>query len=118
MLQKSASSSNNYQVLGFPGQYFAAEEFLTDEMYAYSRFSKYISIIANSGLLFGKIKSLQLRDDGTTWLTRSVCDDEISTKVYDVKNAGDVSLTEALFSGDGWGPVLEITQMILNNGGT
>lgn len=119
MLQKS-TSSKNYQVLNFPGQYFSAEKFLKAEVDAYHRLSKYIPLLANSGLLFGKIKSLQLRYDGTTTSTTtgSGGDDEESLKnVFDVKNVGDVSLTEALSSGYGWGPVLEITQNIVDNGG-
>lgn len=124
MLQKSSSTSKNYQVLNFPGQHFSAEKFLEAEVDAYSRLSKYIPLLANSGLLFGKIKSLQLRYDGTTTTTTGSGeggedddDDESLTHVFDVKNMGDVSLTEALSSGYGWGPVMEITQKIVDNGG-
>lgn len=128
MLQKS-SSSKNYQVLNFPGQNYSAEEFLKAEVNAYSRLSKYIPLLANSGLLFGKIKSLQLRYDGTTTTTTGSGGgggseggedddgDEILANVFDVKNMGDVSLTEALSSRYGWGPVMEITQKIVDNGG-
>lgn len=129
MLQKSSSSSKNYQVLNFPGQHFSAKKFRKAEVDAYSRLSKYIPLLANSGLLFGKIKSLQLHYDGTTTTTTGsggdgeddvdddVDDDESLTNVFDVKNMGDVSLTEALSSGYGWGPVMEITQRIVDNGG-
>lgn len=127
MLQRSSSSSKNYQVLNFPGQQFSAEKFLKAEVDAYSRLSKYIPLFANSGLLFGKIKSLTLHYDGTTTPTtgnggggedgEDNDDDESLTKVFDVKNMGDVSLTEALSSGYGWGSVMEITQRIIDNGG-
>lgn len=131
MLQKSSSSSKNYQVLNFPGQHLSAKKFRKAEVDAYSRLSKYIPLLANSGLLFGKIKSLQLHYDGTTTTTTGsggdgeddvddvddVDNDESLTNVFDVKNMGDVSLTEALSSGYGWGPVMEITQRIVDNGG-
>lgn len=127
MLKKSSSSSKNYQVLNFPGQHFSAEKFLKAEVDAYSRLSKYIRRLANSGLLFGKIKSLELRYDGTTTTTTGSGGDGGDdhdhdhdgslTNVLDVKNMDDVSLTEALSSGYGWGPVMEITQRMVDSGG-
>lgn len=128
MLQKSLFSSKSYQVLNFPGQHFSMENFLEAEGDAYCRLSKYIPLLANSGLIFGKIKSLEYRYyGGTTTTTGSGGgggeddddDDDIESlkKVFDVKNMGDVSLTEALSSGYGWGPVMEITQRIVDNGG-
>lgn len=125
MLQKSLFSSKNYQVLNFPGQHFSMENFLKWEGDAYCRLSKYIPLLANSGLIFGKIKYLQFGYDGgittTTGSGGGEDDDdndiESLTKVFDVKNTSDVSLTEALSSGYGWGPVMEITQRIVDNGG-
>lgn len=103
----SASSTSNYQVLDFPGQKLSAENFLKAELGAYIRLSKYISLMANSGLLFGKIKTLQLRYYGEGG----------KTSRYDVKDMDDISLTEELCSKYGWGPVLEMTQKMVNGGG-
>lgn len=120
MLQNSSSSSNDYQVLNFPGQYFSAEQFLKAEVDAYFRLSKYISRIAQSGLLFGKVKSLQLRYDGNTTTTTNGGrdgDEKSLTNVYDVKNVGYVGLIKEMWSGNGWGPVMELTQKIVDHGG-
>lgn len=106
MLDQSISSSSNYQVLNFPGQKLSARNFLQAEVNAYTHLFKYVNLIANSGLLFGKIKSLQLRY-GPGGLTN----------VHDVKDRGDISLTEQLCSGYGWGPILEITQKMVDGGG-
>ena len=112
MLQNtSPSSPSNYQVLDFPGQKLGADNFLKAEVDAYIRLSKYLPLIANSGLLFGKIKTLQLRYGTTTGGDGGI------TNVYDVKYVGDVSLTEALCSRYGWGPVLEMTQKMVDGGG-
>lgn len=130
MLQKS-SSPKNYQILSFPGQHLSAEKFLKAEIKAYSRLSKYICLLADSGLLFGKIKSLHLHHDGTRTTTtptggggreggeekKNSGNDRSLTRMFDVKNMGDTSLIEGLSSGYGWGPVLELTQKIVNNGG-
>lgn len=106
MLDQTTISSSNYQVLDFPGQKLSAESFLTAEVNAYTHLSKYVDSIAKSGLLFGKIKTLKLRyGPGAV------------TNVYDVKDVGDVSFTEHLCSRYGWGPVLEITQKLVDGGG-
>lgn len=114
MLQSASSSSSpsNYQVLDFPGQKLGADNFLKAEVDAYIRLSKYVALIANSGLLFGKIKSLQLRYGTKT----EDCDGGM-TNVYDVKDVGNIKLTEALCSRYGWGPVLEMTQKMVDGGG-
>lgn len=138
MLQKSSSfsSSMNYHVLNFPGQHFSAEKFHKEEFNTYSRLSKYISLLANSGLLFYKIKSLHLHYQGITTTTTGSSsggggggggeggEEESNdgdygsfTRVLDVKDMGDISLIEGLSSGYGWGPVMEITQKIVDNGG-
>lgn len=165
MLQKSSSSSSssstsspssiNYHVLNFPGQHRSVKKFLKEEFNAYYRLSKYIRLLANSGLLFGKIKSLHLHyngtkttttgssggveggeggeedtndlDDGSTTTPSSsseggeedeIDDDDGSlTRVFDVRNMGDISLIEGLSSGYGWGPVMEITQKLVDSGG-
>ena len=112
MLQKtSPSSPSNYQVLDFPGQELDADDFLKAEVNAYIRLSKYVALIANSGLLFGKIKTLQLRYETTGG------DDGGMTNVYDVKDVGILSLAEEMCSRYGWGPVLERTQKMVDGGG-
>lgn len=80
MLQGSSSSPSNYQVLDFPGQKLSADNFLKAEVDAYICLREYVSLIANSGLLFGQIKSLQLRYGTTTG-----GGDQGITNVYDVK---------------------------------
>lgn len=52
---------SHYQVIDFPGQKLSAERFLTAEVNAYIHLSQYVDVIAKSGLLFGKIKTLKLR---------------------------------------------------------
>lgn len=106
MLEQSFSSSSNYQVLNFPGQKLSVENFARTEINAYIHLSEYVKLIANSGLLFGKIKSLRLRYRPGGLM-----------HVYDVKDRGDISLTEKLCSGHGWGPILEITQKMVDGGG-
>lgn len=104
MLDQITISPSHYQVIDFPGQKLGAESFLTPKVNAYTHPSKYVDVIAKSGLLFGKIKTLKLRygPGGVK-------------NVYDVKDVGDVSFTKHLCSRYG-APVLAITQKMVDGG--
>lgn len=100
------TSSSNYRVLDFLDQKLSPENFLKAEVNAYTYLPKYVYVIANSGLLFGKIKILQLRygPGGVT-------------NVYEVKDVGNASKNEQLCSRYGWGPILGMTQNMVDGGG-